>query len=240
MKPIIGLPGPRRLYPCIWDYCFYELRLIRKAFEKVLSAELNSDGTATVVDFGCGDRPYEPLFEGRVSNYVAVDVEGNVCADVLISAGERLPIEDSIADLVLSAQVLEHVVDVDSYLSECYRILRPGGLLLLSTHGFWVYHPYPTDVHRWTCWGLKYDIETHGFQVESQQGCLGPLAYTTQLRLQLARGALLQLGSVATPVIGVLSTAAQVCMILEDWITPRKVRYENSAVYVIAARKPTD
>jgi hypothetical protein len=134
--------------------------------------------------------------------------------------------------------VLEHVVDVGEYLAECYRLLRPGGVLLISTHGTWLYHPYPTDVRRWTCWGLRHEIEKVGFRVEEQIGCVGPLAYTTQVRLQLLRGALYQLGRFTAPVIGLCSMAAQVLMRLEDFITPRQVRHENSAIYAIAARRP--
>ncbi len=41
------------------------------------------------------------------------------------------------------------------YLSECFRVLRPGGQLLLSTHGVFPYHPDPVDLWRWTCEGLR-------------------------------------------------------------------------------------
>jgi hypothetical protein len=110
-------------------------------------------------------------------------------------------------------------------------------MLLLSTHGTWLYHPYPTDVRRWTCWGLKHDIEQHGFVVEAQHGCVGPLAYTTQVRLQMVRGALYQLGRITAPLIGLCSMGAQLMMMLEDRITPGRVRHENAAIYAMGARR---
>ncbi len=56
---------------------------------------------------------------------------------------------------MLSTQVLEHVTDPRLYLAECHRVLRPGGPLLLSTHGIMVYHPDPVDYWRWTGAGLQ-------------------------------------------------------------------------------------
>lgn len=237
MKAVPGVEGPRRLYPRIWDYNYYLMRLLRIALEDVLRACLAPPRGARVVDLGCGSRPYEPLFAERGARYIGVDVGGNAKADVLYTPGQPVPLPEGSADVVLSSQVLEHVVDADAYLTECNRLLRPDGLLILSTHGFWLYHPYPTDVRRWTWWGLKHEIEKHGFRVEVQRGCVGPLAYATQLRLQLLRGALFQAGRAALPVIAVLNTIAQVRMMIEDKITPSQVGQENSAVYVLAARK---
>jgi hypothetical protein len=56
--------------------------------------------------------------------------------------------------------------------------------------------------------------------------------------LQLLRGALYQLGRVTRPVIAACCAAAQVLMMIEDAITPREIGQQNSAIYVIAARKP--
>jgi SAM-dependent methyltransferase len=237
MKPVPGVEGPRRLKPRLWDYNYYCMSLLAKAFRSVIGEHVPRGSAARVVDLGCGTRPYEPLFNERAAEYIGVDIGKNPRADVVLQPGEPVPLPDASADVVVSSQVLEHVVDVDAYLAECRRLLRPGGLLLLSTHGFWLYHPYPTDVRRWTCWGLKHEIEKQGFHVAAQRGCLGPLAYTTQLRLQLFRGALYQLGKLALPVIGAVSAVSQLLMMVEDWVTPRQVSQENSAFYVIGARR---
>jgi SAM-dependent methyltransferase len=212
------------------------MTLIRRNLERSIDREIPAGSRACVVDLGCGDRPYEPLFRGRAERYIGIDVAGNPQADLTVRPGEPVPLPDGTADVVLSSQVLEHVADVDFYLSECRRLLKPRGILLLSTHGSWVYHPYPTDVRRWTCWGLKYEIERFGFAVIEQSGCMGPLAYTSQVRLQLIRGLLDRLGWIAAPFVGLLSAVTQVGMILEDSITPERIRFENSAVYVVEAR----
>lgn len=44
-----------------------------------------------------------------------------------------LPFEDSSFDLVYSVEVIEHLRSPYDFLDECYRILRPGGKLILST-----------------------------------------------------------------------------------------------------------
>jgi SAM-dependent methyltransferase len=52
--------------------------------------------------------------------------EGNVMT-------ARLPYEDASADVVLAGEILEHVVDTESFLREIHRTLVPGGALVLST-----------------------------------------------------------------------------------------------------------
>lgn len=240
MDGLPGLTGGRRLYPRPWDYCAYNLRCLRVVLKRLAKAELSPKPNAVVVDFGCGERPYEPLFKEFGSKYIGVDILGNETADVQFEPGSPIPLEDESADLVLSNQVLEHVVDVPEYLAECHRVLKQGGLLILSTHGSWTYHPYPVDVRRWTSWGLRHDIECSGLRVESIDGCMGPLAYTTQLRLQLIRGALWKLGRVGQPLIHAISWYSQLLMWCEDKITPRAISQSNAAIYVVAARKPAD
>lgn len=237
MKPVPGVEGDRRLNPKLWDYNYYLMRSLADAFRQLVDAYVPVGANARIVDFGCGTRPYEPLFEGRKSEYVGVDVGRNPLASLTMKADDAVPLPDQSVDVVFSSQVLEHVVDVDRYLAECHRILKPNGVLLLSTHGTWLYHPYPTDVRRWTCWGLTHEIEKHGFRVEARHGCVGPLAYTTQVRLQMVRGALYQIGSLMSPLIGLCSMSAQLMMMAEDAITPKKVRDENAAIYAIGARR---
>jgi SAM-dependent methyltransferase len=47
--------------------------------------------------------------------------------------GERLPFRDGCFDLVFSHSVIEHVASAETYLRECRRTLKPGGVLYLST-----------------------------------------------------------------------------------------------------------
>lgn len=47
--------------------------------------------------------------------------------------GARLPFADGTFDVVFSHSVLEHVASAQAYLGECHRVLRPGGVLYLST-----------------------------------------------------------------------------------------------------------
>jgi hypothetical protein len=67
--------------------------------------------------------------------------------------------------------------------------------------------------------------------------CVGPLAYTTQLRLLLAKGLLLKLGSVGRVLSMPLSMVCQGLMWLGDRITPASVTADNASVYVVAARR---
>ncbi len=137
----------------------------------------------TVLDYGCGLMPYRDLFEPRFRSYLGADLEGNPQASVTIRPDGSLPLPDGSVDVVLSSQTLEHVTDPTAYLAEAYRVLRPGGRLVLSTHGFWVYHPDPTDYWRWTPDGLRLTLARAGFRVERMASVLGLLSVTMQLWL---------------------------------------------------------
>jgi SAM-dependent methyltransferase len=55
---------------------------------------------------------------------------------VLADLDEPLPFPDSTLDRVTSVNVAEHLADPRAHLAECYRLLRPGGLLVLM-HSDW-------------------------------------------------------------------------------------------------------
>jgi SAM-dependent methyltransferase len=111
-------------------------------------------GSYRLLDVGCGQKPYEPLFAPYAASYVGVDPVDNPRADLRGSV-EALPVEDGSFDVVLCSQVLEHCDDPSQAVRELARVTAPGGRVLASTHGVMPYHPSPTDYWRWTHAGLE-------------------------------------------------------------------------------------
>jgi len=145
-----------------------------------LVAESRLDVGATVLDYGCADSPYRADLPEKI-NYVGADLPGNLQADIGLRANGSVPLDDNSVDLVLSTQVLEHVDDPDLYLSESFRVLRPGGSLVLSTHGIMYYHRDPEDHWRWTRTGLERIVTRQGFEVTQMRGLMGLASAAIQI-----------------------------------------------------------
>lgn len=222
----------RRLAPRIFDTDW----LVLEGMAAVIApmAERLSKPGAVALDFGCGTRPYETLFKDRGVHYVGADFGDG--ADVAIGADGKIDTADASADLVLSFQVLEHVRSLDTYLGEARRVLKQDGTMLLSTHGVWLYHPHPEDHRRWTRTGLIADIEARGFTVTECVPVVGPLAWTTMVRLTCLAVALRSIPVVGRPLAGVAGIVMNARAWIEDKITPQWVTRDNASVYVVLAK----
>ena len=147
-------PGGDRRTPSLVHPARLTLRPLSLAMQRAIARDVAPAGTRqSVLDVGCGDKPYLPYFHGVANEYVGLDVHPGPHTDV-VGAAESLPFEDNSFDVVISTQMLEHVPDPPRVVREAHRVLRPDGVLLLSTHGTTIYHPYPTDFWRWTQEGL--------------------------------------------------------------------------------------
>ena len=148
-----------RLNPAPNDLPYLHLVDLRQALDTVLPAP-----GSRVLDYGCGGSPYQSLF--RASCYHRADIPGTPGIDFEFGEDSRLAAATADYDCVLSTQVLEHVKHVDAYLKECRRVLRPGGRLILTTHGTFNDHGCPYDFWRWTAEGLRVELERSGLKVE--------------------------------------------------------------------------
>jgi SAM-dependent methyltransferase len=149
----------QRLIPMAGDELYLCLSDLLAALKSLRPANASK-----VLDYGCGGSPYRPLFGDCI--YHRADLRGGKDLDFEYGPDARLPPETSDYDCVISTQVLEHVDDPKKYLQECYRVLRPGGHLLLTTHGLYEDHACPYDYWRWTASGLKRLIEGAGLEVQ--------------------------------------------------------------------------
>jgi SAM-dependent methyltransferase len=110
------------------------------------------------IDYGCGNMPYASWLRPHAESLLGVDVaqssEGVV--DVVIEAGEALPFEDGSLDFVTCTQVLEHVQDPHWHLAEMSRVLKVGGVILLTLPFVWEQHEIPHDYYRFTEFGVRH------------------------------------------------------------------------------------
>jgi SAM-dependent methyltransferase len=220
-----------RLHPPMWDHQWYPLTRLRSLVEEFI-ADHGRGGHA--IDLGSGDAPYRSLFERARWRYTACDIDGD--PDVLIQPGRPVPLPDGTAGIVVSFQVLEHVGDLDAYLGECRRLLRPGGVMLLTTHGNWPFHPHPTDYRRWTPMGLRLELEERGFVIERLDALIGPPAWMANYALlalhELGRGR----GRVVRGAIASACVAGNGLIVTADRLTPPRFRESDPSLLAVRAR----
>lgn len=221
-----------RARPRPWHTDWLLLRYLSRLVAEDTAAQVRAG--QMLLDMGCGSMPYRTLIEDAGIIYKGADIDD--AADLRIGSDGRVDLADDSVDAVLSIQVLEHVRDLDAYCDEIRRLLHVDGTLFLSTHGTWLYHPHPEDYRRWTRTGLIADLEARGFKVEEIKALVGPLATTTLLRLTGYAFALRKLPMVGSFFAGALSLLMNARALLEDAITPAKMRFDNACVYWVRAR----
>ena len=135
----------------------------RKLFADLKMAAAHASGA--LLDIGCGNKPYESMFQGQISSYTGCDVvqSSDERVDVICPA-TAIPLPDGSFGTVLCTQVIEHVADHQSVLREAYRLLAPDGVLILSGPMYWPLHEEPYDYFRFTEYGLSHLLTTIGFQ----------------------------------------------------------------------------
>ncbi|MCY3779155.1 MAG: class I SAM-dependent methyltransferase [Chloroflexi bacterium] len=110
---------------------------------------------ARVLVAGCGVGMYARQIRSRfTANVDAFDIEfGRVrhartdVPNAIVSAGESIPFASDTFDTVLSHEVIEHVSDDRLSLREMFRVVKPGGRILLFCPNRW--YPFETHGHYW-------------------------------------------------------------------------------------------
>jgi SAM-dependent methyltransferase len=136
-----------------------------KINNQTLSAHLKQM-RGCVYDLGCGIRPYEHDILSVADKYIGVDwaeTMHDLKADVVADLNKPLPIENMMADTVVSFQVIEHLSEPQIMLNEAFRILKPNSYIFLTSPWQWSIHEAPYDYFRYSLYGLKYLFDKAGF-----------------------------------------------------------------------------
>ena len=99
------------------------------------------------LDAGCGAGPALSFLQNQGFQVVGSDLvlypleqaRKRSPQTALVNADLRsaLPFANSSFEVILASEVIEHLSDADAFLAECWRVLTPGGCLLLTTPNLW-------------------------------------------------------------------------------------------------------
>lgn len=125
------------------------------------------------LDLGCGDgHMMVPWAQKRKLSYVGVDIAASAVeqarargleADQVDDSG-RLPYDDASFDAVICSEVIEHLFDPAATVAEGVRVLRPGGVMMVSTPNvaYWRRRLDLALLGRWNPFGYSLAVEQPG------------------------------------------------------------------------------
>jgi len=127
---------------------FLTSKITRNNLDKFISEHSSNKLT---LDLGCADSPYSSYFRNRIG----LDIKAGKGVDIIGDA-HNLSFENEKFDVVLCTEILEHLHSPHIAISEMKRVLKKGGLLILSTRFIFPLHNTPNDFYRFTKYGLRY------------------------------------------------------------------------------------
>jgi 2-polyprenyl-3-methyl-5-hydroxy-6-metoxy-1,4-benzoquinol methylase len=156
----------------------------KKRYRRYLTNINRFQEGGTLLDIGCNIGLF--LTVAREAGFSVVGVELNrACAEyarntfkieVFSDVVEKVGFPSNGFDVVTLFDVLEHVPDIETFLAEVRRILKPGGLLVVQspnlhslmaslTKGEWVWLSPPDHIYHFTPSSLSRLLESNGFAV---------------------------------------------------------------------------
>jgi len=138
-----------------------------------------------VLEAGCGEGYGADLIADVARRVIGLDYDESAVAhvraryprvDMLHGNLAELPLPDAAVDVVVNFQVIEHLWDQGQFVAECFRVLRPGGALLISTPNRITFSPgrdtpiNPFHTRELNAAELTELLTTAGFEVEAMLG----------------------------------------------------------------------
>ena len=134
--------------------------ILRRRAQLVQS--LLPDGGGHLLDFGCGNGAQTLLLAPSFDKVTGVDINEDFLTgfhsalardpmrekfQLLATGGKAVNLPDASVDVATSFTVLEHVPDEMAALNDLYRLVKPGGRLILTVpNRWWVFETHGADL----------------------------------------------------------------------------------------------
>ena len=153
--------------------------------------ELYADGVC--LDAGTGHAPFKSRLRAKAARLICMDIEDRAGeVDIIGDVQNMSKVKDCSVDTVFCTQVLEHVPEPWTALSEIQRVLRKEGHVILSVPHLSSIHEAPNDYFRYTEFGLQSLLSSTGLvvcEMHRSGGLVCFLAhYATLAGMSLAAG----------------------------------------------------
>ncbi len=149
---------------------------------KWIFSRLDIQAKDVVLDLGCGVGDYTRQIRDLTEHAAGYDRDVQSAQRKYPGVtffqhdfNQRIPLPEASVDKIVSINVIEHLVDWDVFLRDCLRVLKPGGLLALSTanrdfclHDF---HYDSTHYHEWTLEEFSKLLDNYFQTVSARKDC---------------------------------------------------------------------
>jgi len=127
------------------ELCGYELAR-KEAIHHFLERVVSISNPSRVLDYGAGRGLHVPLWKeifpttelslcdiSSVAMRNCTETYSDLSNHYRLIESNKADFEDGTFDLIVSVEVMEHVSDLSAYISDIFRLLRPGGMFVFTT-----------------------------------------------------------------------------------------------------------
>ncbi len=230
----------------------------RHILKDALKRHLGTPGTAReILDVGCGPGG-NMLFLKEFGAVTGLDSNGEALRyardepykDLIQGTLEQLPFHDNSFDVVAALDVIEHVEGDTQALKETFRVLKPGGILLVTVPAYaWMWSAHDVVLHhrrRYSRNELRTKVLQTGFSIEALSNFIIPSIPFRAVKIIIKKiKGILKLGSSQTLQTDdvILPTALNFLFIL--WLHIERYAMKafslpfGSSILVIARKSPS-
>lgn len=125
--------------------------------DKSLEEEVNKSINKKVLNIGAGGeigKHVKKICNKYKAKLMSIDIDKNREPDIICDV-KNMPFKNNNFDIIVCAEILEHVLFPHESINEMHRVLKQNGALILTTRFIFPLHDVPYDYFRYTKYGIK-------------------------------------------------------------------------------------